>query len=286
MASALPFERRWNVWAAGFGGASNTSGNATFGSHDTLASTYGVAVGMDYRVTPDTVVGATISGGGTHWRLDAALGGGGSDVVNAGIYAATRSGPAYVAASFGFANHWVTTDRNTVGGAHLTGRFTGQAFGGRLESGYRFGTSLGGITPYAALQGALFQAPAFSETDVDGSGFALRYNSDAATDVRTEIGARFDSASPVNANSIMTLRTRLAWAHNWRSSPSLSAAFQALPGSSFIVNGAMPSKDVALASAGVEIRVAGGVTFLTKFDGEFGANTQTYAGTGTLRYRW
>lgn len=286
MASASPFERRWATWAAGFGGASNTSGNAGVGSHDVLASTYGVAVGLDYRATPDTVIGATVSGGGTNWRLDAGLGGGSSDVLNLGLYSAARSGPAYAAASFGFANHWVSTDRNTVGGAHLTGRFIGQAFGGRIESGYRYGTFWGGITPYAALQGQFFQAPGFSETDVDGSGFALRYQSDSATDVRTELGARFDSASLVNANSIVTLRTRLAWAHNWMSNPALTASFQALPGSSFIVNGAMPARDVALASAGFEIRLASGVTFLTKFDGEFGANTQTYAGTGTLRYRW
>ena len=46
------------------------------------------------------------------------------------------------------------------------------------------------------------------------------------------------------------------------------------------------TKDVALASVGVEVRLLSGVTLATKFDGEFGSNTQTYAGTGTLSYRW
>jgi uncharacterized protein with beta-barrel porin domain len=281
-----PVERRWNVWAAGFGGAGSTAGDSARGTHDTLASTYGVALGMDYRVSPDAVGGFSVAGGGTNWRLDSGLGGGSSDVLNLGIYGAVRSGPAYTAASFSFANHWVSTDRNTVGGARLTGAFSGQGFGGRLESGYRYGTPVSGITPYAGVQAQLFGAPAYSETDVDGSGFALRYNSSDATEVRTELGARFDSATVLNSESILTVRSRLAWAHDWVSNPALTAAFQALPGSGFIVNGAVPAKNLALASIGLEVRLLSGVTLLTKFDGEFGSNTQTYAGTGTLRYRW
>jgi len=79
---------------------------------------------------------------------------------------------------------------------------------------------------------------------------------------------------------------RLAWAHDWVSDPSLLPAFQALPGASFIVNGATPAKNSALASAGTELRLANGVTLLAKFDGEFASHSTTYAGTGTVRYTW
>jgi uncharacterized protein with beta-barrel porin domain len=63
-------------------------------------------------------------------------------------------------------------------------------------------------------------------------------------------------------------------------------AFQMLPGTSFIVNGAAPAKSSALASAGAELRLANGVTLLGKFDGEFASRSSTYAGTGTVRYAW
>jgi hypothetical protein len=59
-----------------------------------------------------------------------------------------------------------------------------------------------------------------------------------------------------------------------------------LPGASFIVNGATPAKNSALASAGAEYRLANGVTLLAKFDGEFATHSSTYAGTGTVRYAW
>jgi uncharacterized protein with beta-barrel porin domain len=60
--------------------------------------------------------------------------------------------------------------------------------------------------------------------------------------------------------------------------------FQALPGASFIVNGATPAKDSALASVGAELRLANGISLLAKFDGEFASHSSIYAGTGTIRY--
>jgi len=42
------------------------------------------------------------------------------------------------------------------------------------------------------------------------------------------------------------MRARVAWAHDGMSDPTLAAAFQTLPGASFIVNGATPAKNSAL----------------------------------------
>ena len=83
---------------------------------------------------------------------------------------------------------------------------------------------------------------------------------------------------------LLTLRGRLAWAHDWVSDPTLTPVFQTLPGASFIVNGATPAKNSALASAGAEMRYANGVSFIAKFDGEFAGHSNTYVGSGTVRY--
>ena len=45
--------------------ATRTNGNATAGSNNVTASTFGFAGGMDYHVTPNTVVGFALAGGGT-----------------------------------------------------------------------------------------------------------------------------------------------------------------------------------------------------------------------------
>ena len=128
--------------------------------------------------------------------------------------------------------------------------------------------------------------PSYSETDVNGGGFALAYNARTGTDTRSELGARFDRLLALNPSAVLTLRARLAWAHDWVSDPTLAAVFQTLPGASFIVNGATPAKNSALVSAGTELRLANGVSLLGKFDGEFAGHSSTYAGTGTVRYAW
>ena len=77
---------------------------------------------------------------------------------------------------FAFTNHWMSTDRFAFAGDHLTASFNAQSLGARVESGYRFATMFGGIAPYAAIQAQSFRTPTYSETDVNGGGFALGYN--------------------------------------------------------------------------------------------------------------
>jgi uncharacterized protein with beta-barrel porin domain len=50
--------------------------------------------------------------------------------------------------------------------------------------------------------------------------------------------------------------------------------------------GAPMPHDLALTSAGVQLFVTPSWSLLAKFDGEFAAGYQSYAGTGALRYSW
>jgi outer membrane autotransporter protein len=180
----------------------------------------------------------------------------------------------------------MSTDRVAFAGDRLQAQFNAESFGGRAEAGYRIPNALAAITPYAAVQAQNFHTPTYSETDITGGGSGLTYASRNATDTRSELGARFDRPILVNWNAVLALRARIAWAHDRISDPSLMPTFEALPGASFIVNGATPAKNSALTSAGAELRLINGVSLLAKFDGEFAAHSQTYAGTGTVRYVW
>src|SRR6202035_2666408 len=110
-------------------------------------------------------------------------------------------------------------------------------------------------------------------------------NAMTANDTRSELGARLDNLQALNGMPLL-LRARVAWAHDWVDNPSLTAAFQALPGASFIVNGAGMPKDSALTSASATLQLTRNWSLEAKFDGEFASTSQTYAGTGTVRYVW
>jgi uncharacterized protein with beta-barrel porin domain len=248
-----------------------------------------MAAGLDRRVSPSTVVGIAFGGGSTNWSLGNGVGGGRGEVFQTGVYASHQMGAVYVAAAATYAYHRMTTDRTVqvAGTDNLTASFDAHNVGGRIETGWRFaGPGASGITPYAAAQVQAFFLPGYGETATLGSNqFALAFGSRTATTTRGELGMWFDTLQ-LTGNGPVKLFSRLAWAHDWRSDDSVTAAFQTLSGTSFIINGATPPKDVALATAGFEGKVTNAVTVAAKFDGEFAPGYQSYAGTGTVRYAW
>jgi outer membrane autotransporter protein len=170
----------------------------------------------------------------------------------------------------------------------LSADFNAQNYGGRLEGGYHIATPLAvQLTPYAAIQAQSFHTPNYNETASSGSGqFALAYGSRDATAVRGELGGRLDKTFVLADGNVLGLFGKGAWAHDWVSDPNLNVSFLTIPVAAFIVNGATPARDLGLVTAGVEWRLANGISLMAKFDGEFANNSQTYSGTGRLRYTW
>jgi autotransporter-associated beta strand protein len=275
----------WTAWGSAFGGSGTTAGDPAVGSNSVTAQTTGFAAGMDYHYSPQTIFGFALGGGGTGWNLAQGLGGGHSDALQLGVYGITHFGPAYLAGALAFTNNWFKTDRVALGD-QLTASFAGQSFGARGEAGYRYAVLPAfGVAPYAALQVQSFQTPGYSETDLAGGGLGLSYNAMNASDTRSELGARFDDLQVIYGIPVL-LRGRLAWAHDWVSNPALDAVFAGLPGASFVVNGAPPPQNSALASIGAELWLAPRWALIGKFDSELASSSQTYAGSGTLRYTW
>jgi T5SS/PEP-CTERM-associated repeat protein len=279
----------WSVWGQAYGGYNKTGGNTTAGTHDTTARTYGLATGFDNRVSGDTTVGFALAGAGENWGLSDGLGGGRADAFQLGIYGSRQFGAAYLSGALAYALHNITTDRTvTVAGSdHLTANFTAQSIGGRIETGYRFDTAYLGVTPYAAAQVQDFFTPNYSENAVSGSNvFALSFQSQSAVASRTELGAWADKTVMLDNGNRLGLRARLAWANDQSSNRATNATFQTLPGASFTVDGAAPSTNLALVTAGADYRLASNISVGGKFDGEFGGRSQTYAGTASVRYVW
>ena len=285
--SAQPVSR-WSVWGASYGGSETVGGNAVVGSQDTKASVYGLVAGADYKVSPDSLLGFALAGGGTAFSLANGLGSGSADVFQAGAYGRQNIGAAYLSAALAYGWHDVTTNRTvTLAGIDLEqGRFRADSFSGRFEGGYRFATPLMGITPYAAAQVISFNLPAYAEQTLAGAGiFALNYAAQTTTDSRTELGLRSDKSYAMQ-DGMLTLRGRLAWAHDYDPNRAATAIFQALPGANFVVNGARPDADSALVSAGAEMKWLNGFSVAATFEGEFSGNVTSYAGKGVVKYTW
>jgi uncharacterized protein with beta-barrel porin domain len=284
-----PFAQLWSVWGAEYGGSETTNGNAALGSNTATSRVYGQVIGADYRVSPFTLAGFALAGGGTNFSVaNNYLGTGRSDLLQAGAFVRHTFGAAYVTGAFAYGWQDVTTNRTVsiAGIDTLQAKFNTNALSGRLEGGYSFVTPWMGITPYAAGKFTTYDLPAYAEQALSGANtFALNYASRIVTASRSELGVRTDNSYALST-AILTLRSRFAWARNFNNDPSIAATFQTLPGASFVVNGAAQAHDAALTTLSAELKWVTGFSFGTTFDGEFSAVTRSYAGKAIGRYAW
>ena len=91
---------------------------------------------------------------------------------------------------------------------------------------------------------------------------------------------------PLETGNSLNLFGRAAYAHDWQSNASLTADFLSLPAASFVVNGAQPPSNIALVTAGAELRLSANWSIMAKFEGEFSGGYESYAGLGRVTYTW
>lgn len=284
------YDPRWSVWASGFGGSQSNDGNASLGSNSATSQVFGTAVGADYLLSPRTIMGFALAGGGTSANV-ANSGTTRSDMFQAGAFVRHKSGAAYVTAGLAYGWQDITTDRTvtTAGVDRLRAEFRANSWSGRIEGGYRVAvpsTKGLGITPYAAAQFTTVALPAYAESAVSGAGtFALSYAGRNVTDSRSEIGVRADQTFAIR-NGLLTVNGRLAWAHDFDPDRWAAVSFLALPASGFTVSGAAQGRDAVLTSLGADINWLNGWSARAGFEGAFSDVSRSYAGKGLLRYSW
>ena len=272
---------RWNVWAAGFGGS-----QVSTGSSGSASRSFGTVVGADYSLSPQTRMGFALAGGGTGFANN--FSSGRSDLFQAGGFVRHSVGPAYVATALAYGWQAITGDYQVAptGTGQLNAAVNANAYSSRLEGGYRFAMPWLGITPYAAAQITSFRLPSNSAQPLyAANAFSTAAGSDSFTDSRTELGLRTNT-SFAWLGSLINLRGRLAWAHDFSAGQSIPAAFQSLPGQGFIIGGTALAPNAALTGVALELRDLGGWSASANVDSEVSSLVRSYTGKAILRYAW
>ncbi len=274
----------WSVWGVSYGGQGHIDGDRRDGTQDVSLNGYGVAAGADYRVGAGTTLGFAVSGGHAGWDVSRGLGGGSSDVFQVGLYGVQRWGPAYLGAAISAGWHNMDTKRTVTlaGGGPLSADFDAQTYGARIEGGYRFDVAGLGVMPYAAVQAIAIELPAYREGP-GANPFALSYSSRSESALRTELGAWFETVLAPLQSGVLIARARVAWAHDEGADQGVTAAFQNLPGTTFLVTGADAPKNLALLSAATELRLANGLSLGARVDGELASTAAAYDVRGELK---
>jgi uncharacterized protein with beta-barrel porin domain len=287
----------WSLWGTAFGGFSGTNGDSTTGSSRITNNAEGLAVGADFRPDASFVTGFGLAGGGTSYQLSNGLGSGSGGLFQAGAFASKSLGAFYISAATAYTLNPMQVTRSLP----VTGSFAvlrsdpvGQAGGARAEIGYHSERWLGlPITPYVAGEAQHFGTNGVNEYATQGiSDFALSYAPLGASSVRSEIGLRSETSVTISpglllpTDALFVASGRLAWAHEYDRSRTATALFESVAVTPFSVTGAAPAANVALVTAGSELRLTNGFTLFTKADAELASNTYIVRGNVGLNYTW
>ncbi len=276
------------VWGAIHGAHTGIASDAATGAQSLKAGNAGFAGGIETQANEKIRVGAAANFG--HGSFTAGNGRGASDDVMLGLYGtADVLGRGYVAGAFAYGWHDIDTLRAiTISGTDiLHGKFSAQDVGGRIESGWRLHLDdASRLVPFAAFAWNSFQAPAYGETAQSGSAdFALSYAAHDSDFGHGELGMKLGHDVTLGGNAAKTELTA-AWAHEFYGAPFALAAFQALPGSSFLVQGARLARDTALLGAGIDVHTRSGFAYGARVDSRVGGGTTAFGGTANIAFNW
>ncbi len=274
----------WQAWGSAYGVSASADGDEAYvGSHDLDASLWGLAAGAGWR-DGDSAFGLALGGGGSNFDLDGGLGSGDAGIFNAGVYGLAEFGQAYLSGALAYGYYDVSTSRSLFGET-LEANYGAHSFSGRAEAGWRFDRAGVGFTPYAAFQATALSIPDYAETYAGTSDFALSYDGQTANTARGELGLRLDKTIALDS-AALKLSGRAAWAHASEPDNSFTAAFQALPGTSFTVIGADAPVDSALLDLGATMAFDNGVAAGLAFHGQFADGYASYSGSARLSIKW
>lgn len=282
----------WRAWGTGFGGSQSVSGDPGVGSADLSDRTTGGALGFDYQVNPDLLLGFGTGATSSNFSVADRFTSGQIDGGQAGVYGMRRWGTSYISAlvSFGEFNNSTTRTIAGVGPTEIAvGRFSSDQLGARLEFGNTWKLNGVGVTPFAAVQVSELWQHAYAENSVV-AGVApgvlgLTYAPVSITSLPTYLGVQFDTRVSLG-NMIWSPFVRVAWMHEFFPSRYITAALISAPTASFTVDGAHAASDAATIDAGSRFMLSANAALIGSFHGEFAEHSHSYAGTAALRVGW
>ena len=269
----------WNVFVAG--NAILAQSNGANGFEDTHATTGSVQMGADYRITPHVLVGALFGFGHTSSTLDGLGSKATVDTYSPGVYASYSDNGWYAnaLATYGFSDYSQTRNVSFAGfGGTANSSPTGGQVVGNLDGGYDFHHGPWTFGPTLGLQYVHLNIDSYSETGLPGAN--LTVNSNQADSLRSRLGAEVRYVAQSNGITF-TPHLSVSWQHEFMDSGrDITAGFNTAGAGSFTTSTTSPSRESALAEAGLDAQldktwtVFGGYTAQVGQSNYFGQSIQ------------
>ncbi|MDO9411136.1 MAG: autotransporter domain-containing protein [Pseudolabrys sp.] len=280
--------RVWQAYGSGFGGWQSLRADANgAGSSQHVG---GGAIGFNYQASPDLLVGFSAGVGTSNFASGNSSGDATTGQI--GIYGVRTFNNLYVAGALNYGFGKTNTSR-VISGLGPTetarGSFHSDQLGGRIEIGHRSVVNGYGITPFAALQASTVWQDGYTENSVTDTGapgvLGLAYGSQTTTSLPAFLGVQIDKRVAIGS-ALWTPSLRAAWVHEFRPQTQVSAAFNAIPGSGFTVEGPRAAENALRLELGSTVAFNDRYSLFGKVTAEVSDRSQSFTGNGGVKVAW
>ena len=267
-----------SAWAQAFGSWGHADGNANTSRLERTIG--GFVLGADAPVSGTWRAGALTGYSRSTFNVKGRSSSGSSNDTHVGLYGGTQQGALGVRAGAAYTWHDISTKRSPNGlGATESANAdyraqTAQVFG---DVGYRIDAGMAAFEPFAALAYVTLHTDGFAER----GGASVLAGRDGDTDATfTTLGVRAATAFAIGPVGIVA-RVTAGWRHAFGDvTPDATLSFTG--STPFGVQGIPIARDLALANAGIDLRLAPNAVFSLAYQGEFGAGTTQQGLQGTF----
>jgi autotransporter-associated beta strand protein len=270
-------ENRWGVFVTGTGEFTNVDSTSNAAGYD--VDTGGITVGVDYRLTPNFVIGLD----GSYAHTNVSFNGGGNVDVNAGsvgLYATAFANNFYLDAAVSGGPNGYDTHRTALQGS-ASGSTEGANVNVLVAGGYDWKRGDFSIGPTATFQFSYVSINEFTET---GSLAPLKFRDQSYESERTIFGAKA-SYNWKTGKVTLIPQVSAGWVHEYGSvAYAVVANFANGAGNSFTVNGPEIGRDGVLVNAGMSMLWSDRISTYIYYAGELArTNYDSHTVTGGIR---
>ncbi len=276
--------QRHGFWLRGFGGTGRIDGPE--GAGDAKFRFAGIVAGYDQSLSERVRLGALAAYSKPRLNQDDPDTSSEAESVELALYGRYRHGPLRVDFLVGGAASDIDGRRVVTAGG-LT-RVASSAYSARsasayVEAGYALGHTVV-VEPTASLEWSRQRNRSYTER---GAGaFNLTEPARTIDSLRVSLGARV-LRTWESADMRTTLEARAAWAHEFRSQPSISARFAADPaGAAFSVPAVDLPPNSAVLGAGITVSADRALSFYADLSSELSSGRRVHELGVGLRYHW
>lgn len=278
---------RWSAWADGFGVFGGVAGDGN--AHAVDYRTGGTAIGADYRLDPNLLVGAMAGFADTETSASGLPGVGTIRSYSLALYGSWTRDRLYADGMLGYAYNDIHLTRgiNVAGlpAMQAKGETEGHQLMSAMEVGRNFSLGSGArATPLAGLHVNVLHQAAFTEAGAGALNLAVR--DDTTASVRSLLGSRFDIDTTVDGVPAR-FTAKLAWGHEFAdTSQSVRASFAGAPAGSFALQSARANRDSAQIGLGAAARLDRDTSLHLRYEADLNGHNDSHAVIAGLRLTW